>query len=115
MEFVESPEFTRELKRLSKKYRSLSDDLEALKKILRSPEMHTKMRTASKHWVCVHQGEEMNVYKLRLACRSLRSTDLRVVYVNLANQGRIDLIEIYYKGDKENEDRERIRAYIAGK
>jgi len=31
-----------------------------------------------------------------------------VIYAYFENEDRIELIEIYYKGDKENEDRKRI-------
>jgi hypothetical protein len=31
-----------------------------------------------------------------------------VIYAYFEEKDRIELVEIYYKGDKENEDRERI-------
>jgi len=53
------------------------------------------------------------IYKGRkFACRSLKGkgaqTGIRVIYAYSEEADRIELIEIYYKGDKENEDRERI-------
>lgn len=113
MEFVELPEFARELKRLAKKYRSLPDDLDVLKKTLQVPEMHVRIRGGGKHWVCVHRSEKVCVYKIRLACRYLRSTELRLVYARHLQEPRTVFLELYYKGDKENEDRERIRDYIS--
>ena len=35
-------------------------------------------------------------------------TGIRVIYAYFEENDRIEFIEIYYKGDKENEDRERI-------
>lgn len=35
----------------------------------------------------------------------------RVIYAHFEKEDKIELIEIYYKGDKENEDRERILRY----
>lgn len=113
MEFAELPEFTRELKRLAKRYRSLYDDLDVLKKTLRVPEMHARIRGRGKHWVCVHRSEKVCVYKIRLACRYLRSTELRLVYALYLQEQRVVFIELYYKGNKENEDRERIRDYLS--
>jgi hypothetical protein len=53
------------------------------------------------------------VYKARkFACRSLKGkgahSGIRVIYAYIEQNDKIELIEIYYKGDKENEDRERI-------
>jgi hypothetical protein len=36
---------------------------------------------------------------------------IRVTYAYFSVEGRIEFIEIYYKGDQENEDRERIKKY----
>ena len=33
---------------------------------------------------------------------------IRVIYAYFEEKDRVELIEIYYKGDKENEERERI-------
>lgn len=65
--------------------------------------------------------ESPQIYKARkFACRSLKGkgvhSGIRVIYAYFEEEdkparhlcGGIELIEIYYKGDKENEDRERI-------
>lgn len=48
----------------------------------------------------------------KFACRSLKGkgaqSGIRVIYAYFKQADRIEFIEIYYKGDKENEDRERI-------
>lgn len=53
------------------------------------------------------------VYKgKKFACRSLKGkgvqSGIRVIYAYFEPEDRIELIEIYYKGDKENEDKARI-------
>lgn len=53
------------------------------------------------------------VYKGRkFACRALKGkgahSGIRVIYALIEEMDRVELIEIYYKGDKEKEDRERI-------
>ena len=57
--------------------------------------------------------QKPRVYKARkFACRALKGkgahSGIRVIYACFEEKDRIELIEIYYKGDKDNEDRERI-------
>jgi len=57
--------------------------------------------------------EHAKIFKAKkIACRSLKGkgvkSGIRVIYAYFESDDRIELIEIYYKGDKENEDRERI-------
>jgi hypothetical protein len=56
------------------------------------------------------------VYKAKkFACRSLKGrgvqSGIRVIYAYFEAMDKIELVEIYYKGDKENEDRQRIMRY----
>jgi len=56
------------------------------------------------------------IYKARkFACKSLKGTGsrsgIRIIYAYYEKDDIIEFIEIYYKGDKENEDRERIKKY----
>ena len=53
------------------------------------------------------------IYKAKkFACRSLKGRGVdsgpRVIYAYWEDKDRIEFIEIYFKGDKENEDRDRI-------
>ena len=55
-------------------------------------------------------------YKVKkFPCRSLKGkgakSGIRVIYTYCESENRIELIEIYYKQDKENEDRNRIKKY----
>ncbi len=110
MEFAELPEFSRELKRLQKKYRSLEKDLERFR-----PYLQEKPRgNNSKHWNCLHKNEQVEIYKIRLACSYLNASTMRVIYGYRQGANAIDFIEIYYKSEKENEDRERIKRYLKG-
>ena len=40
------------------------------------------------------------------------ASGIRIVYAYFEEDDRVLLLEIYYKGDKENEDRERIKALL---
>ncbi len=56
------------------------------------------------------------IYKVtKFACKSLKGTGsrsgIRIIYAYYEKEDIIEFIEIYYKGDKENEDRERINKY----
>jgi hypothetical protein len=56
------------------------------------------------------------VFKVKkLACRSLKTkgvrAGLRLIYAYIESEDRIDLIKIYFKADKEIEDRKRIFKY----
>ena len=50
--------------------------------------------------------------KARLACKSLRDRSIRVIYAYHNDTVTFVYIELYFKGDKKNEDRERVREYI---
>ena len=108
MQFSELPEFSSELKRLLKKYRSLKEDLERFKPLLQA----TPRGNESKHWNCLHRNKRVEVYKVRLTCSYLNASTIRVIYAYRVADTAIDFIELYYKGEKENEDRERIKSYL---
>jgi hypothetical protein len=43
------------------------------------------------------------------------ASGIRVIYAYHEKEDIIEFVEIYYKGDKANEDRERILRYYKGK
>jgi mRNA-degrading endonuclease RelE of RelBE toxin-antitoxin system len=112
-EIIRLPEFERDMKKLTKRFRSLNDDLENfIKTELR---LFHKLRIDNKGVVQIAglgiQGPK--VYEARkFACRALKGkgahSGIRVIYAYLEGSDSIELIEIYYKGDKGSEDRERI-------
>ena len=77
--FDELPEFKKDLKNFLKKFRTLNDDLEVVKRI------------ASK----ALKGSGVN-------------SGLRLIYVHFEVEQKITFIELYHKNDKENEDKQRI-------
>ena len=109
MEFVELPEFFRDLKRLQKKYLSLKKDLERLKPYLQA----SPRGNNSKHWNCLHKTEAVEIYKVRLACSYLNASTMRIVYGYRVEEGVIDFIELYYKGEKRGHDEKRLKYYLA--
>lgn len=109
MHFDQSTEFEKELKKLSKKYRSLPKDLKDLEEVLVSCPTGR-----GKNFTIVYSAESVKIVKARLACESLRDRTMRIVYAYHDNTFEFMYIEIYCKGDKENEDRTRIEKYLKG-
>lgn len=107
MNFDELPEFQKERKRLARKYRSLSEDLQEFQNVVSVVPLGN-----SKHFAVIAQNETVRIVKARLFCRYLKGSSLRVIYSYFEQKQRIEFIEIYYKGNQENEDRERVRAYV---
>lgn len=100
-------EFNKEFKRLFKKYKTLEDDFEKFKKVLL-----TTPTGVGKNFVIIHSSSTIRIVKARMACRALRDPSLRIIYSYSEQEQRIEFIELYFKGDKENEDRERIKEYL---
>jgi len=100
-------EFEKEFKRMRKKYRTLDDDLEKFKKIL-----ITAPTGIGKNFVTVYSSQAVKIIKARMACRALRDRSLRIIYSYFEQDQRIEFIELYYKGDKKNEDHGRIKEYL---
>ncbi len=121
MNFDELPEFQRDRKRLAKKYRSLTkkyrtrtgdylNDLQLFQKVV----SNDPLGKGSSKFKVITRNEDLSVVKARLACQDLtKGKLLRVIYAYFEQESRIEFIELYYKGDKENEDRRRVEKYLA--
>ena len=109
MEFGEIEEFKKDLKQLSKKFKTLDDDLKTVKKVLTvSPDERPPFS-----YRIDGLGINTCIIKIRkIACKSLKGrgseSGLRLVYAHYPKEARIVFIELYFKGDKEKEDRVRI-------
>ena len=107
MNFNELSKFSKEFKHLSKKYKSLFDDLEQFKKIISIVPLGN-----SKHFNVITQNEQCVIIKARLFCRYLKGSSLRIVYAFYHQNCKIEFIKLYPKNEKSNEDRERIKEYL---
>jgi len=108
MNFNETDEFAKAFKRLSKKYRSLSDDLLEFKKVVSELPLGS-----GKHFVIPHNQEEVKILKARLFCRYLRGASLRIIYAYQETKTMIDFIELYFKGEQVNESRHLIKEFLS--
>ena len=105
--YNERQEFSKEFKRFSKKYKSLPDDLEEFKRVVDVTPLGN-----SKHFNVITRNEQCAVVKARLFCRYLKGSSLRIVYAFHCQSCKVEFIEIYFKGEQANEDRERIKEYL---
>lgn len=105
--FDQLPEFTKDLKKLLKKYPSLQDDLAILEQVL-----VVCPTGIGKNFTTIHCSEKIKLVKVRLACKSLRKRLMRVIYAYQNNTLTFVYIELYFKGSKENEDKDRIERYF---
>jgi len=113
MHFSYLPECEKEFYTLLKKWRSLKNDIEILKKVLQQqPEGHPpgiirisdlKIKT--------------EIYKVKhFRCSDMKGkgshSGIRVIYAYLPEKDKIEFVEIYYKEKDDRDcDRNRIRKY----
>jgi len=108
------PEFEKDFKKLVKRFRTLDSDLENFIKV--QLQMFHKLNKDNQGIVEISGLgiKYPKIYKARkFACRSLKGTGsksgIRIIYAYYEKEDKIEFIEIYFKGDKENEDRDRIK------
>jgi len=117
IEYSESDEFRRDLKKLLRKFRSLVDDLDTVKKAVIELYHLIGIDNASVFRIPGYGTEAVQVYKIKkFASRSLKGrgnrSGIRVIYAFHSNDNRVEFLEIYYKGDKTDEDGRRIKEYL---
>lgn len=105
--FNQLPEFEKEFSQLSRKYPSLIEDLEKLEKLISINPVGL-----GTNFVTIHHAPQVKIVKTRFACKSLRDRSIRIIYAYHEYITTFVHIEIYSKGDKDNEDRERIKHYL---
>ncbi|OGF50127.1 MAG: hypothetical protein A2044_00430 [Candidatus Firestonebacteria bacterium GWA2_43_8] len=112
MEFQELPEFERDLKKLLKKFRSLEDDLETVKKVLSvQPEAQPPLS-----FRLTGYNEQKHLVKMKkVTCKALKgrgsNSGLRIIYEYQKDVQKIIFVEIYFKAESELEDKGRIKRY----
>ncbi len=107
MSFNELPEFAKEFKKYSKKYLSLSEDLDEFKKVITNFPLGT-----GKHFNVLAAKDAVRIVKARFFCKYLKGSSMRIIYAYCEGSIAFIFIEIYFKGDKPNEDRGRISDFL---
>jgi len=110
------PEFERDLKQLLKRYRSLEDDLTVF--INTQLVLLHKQKIDNRGIVLINNLgiEEPKIFKaVKFACKSIHgrgaASGIRLTYAYFEEADHIEFIQIYFKADDENEDRERIKNF----
>lgn len=123
MNFSETPEFKKDVKRLSKKWRSIPMDIEAVKPYILPLYTHqTDEVTANEYRraffagkiaAILHTQEGVEVVKMRLDVADLgRSDKVRIIFIAVKTNDTIRFVELYAKNEKSREDSSRYRSYI---
>ena len=122
MNFDETAEFTRELKSLTKRWDSLHNDLEKVKRQIETLYMENSEINMNeyrqnffngKRATILRQSEDNEVVKMRLDCASLGNKSLlRLIFIYIKTGSRVLLVELYSKNDKSREDTTRIKRYL---
>ncbi|MBI3253040.1 MAG: hypothetical protein HYZ52_07045 [Candidatus Omnitrophica bacterium] len=115
-EVVDSPEFQRDLKKL-KRFSSLESDLKTFKNTALKAFHKLGQENLGIVQISGLGFEYPKVYKAKkFACKALKgkgaASGIRVVYAHYPKEDKILFIEIYFKADQENEDKERIKQVI---
>lgn len=118
MNYEETKEFTRDFKKLLKKFSSLRDDLDTNKKY-RIELFHTKNIDSRSIFKIQGAGNtmELQIFKIKkFQCKSLKGrgakSGIRIIYAYFPKEQKIVFLEIYFKAKQENENRQRIADFI---
>ncbi|NQT65328.1 MAG: hypothetical protein HQ554_04025 [FCB group bacterium] len=108
-----SADFNKDLKKLKRKFRTLDSDLQNFIEVQIKLFHELKQDNLGTVEISGLGIEYPKIYKARkFACRSLKGSGsrsgIRIIYAYYPDLDKIEFIEIYYKGAKEKEDRDRI-------
>ncbi|MFA5729616.1 MAG: hypothetical protein WC938_00075 [Candidatus Paceibacterota bacterium] len=117
IKYEETNGFRKDFKRLVKKYRTLKEDLEVVKS--NTIELyHLKgIENQSIFPIPGFCNESLQICKIKkFACKALKGrgamSGIRVIYAFHLSSHVVEFIEIYFKGEQVNENKERINDYL---
>ncbi len=105
MKIIKGEQFLKEFKKLQKKYPSLPQDFQFLENVV----LDNPLWNGSKHWNILKQNNNWHyILKTRMMCRSVKGATFRVVYSYNQKYIEILFLEIYFKSNKDIENKQRI-------
>jgi len=109
-------EFKKDKKKLLKRFRTLEDDLNTFIDVQLKLFHKLKIDNNAIERISDLEIAKPKVFKVKkFACKALKGkgvqSGIRIIYAYFEAEDKIEFIEMYYKGDKENENRERIFRY----
>ncbi len=115
-EIIHLPAFERDIKRLAKRFRTIESDLDIFVETELFLFHKLNIDNNGIFRITGLSFSDPAVYKAKkFACRALKGkgvhSGIRVTHAYYREKDRIEFIEIYYKGDKGDEDRARINRY----
>lgn len=117
LSFEYTPEFTKDLKTLKKRWRSLPSDVvlaeSALRVVYADNDEIYRQFFASKRATVITKAADFEVVKMRIDCKSLgNDKKTRVIFIAIRTENKIKLIQLYAKNSNEREDTSRIKRYL---
>jgi hypothetical protein len=117
MKYEETDLFARDFKKLLRKFRSLEEDLEIAKKnAIELFHIHHIDNNSVFEIKGARNTTKLQFYKLKkFSCHNLKGkgskSGIRIVYAYFSESQKAVLLQIYFKGHRENEDRKRIKSF----
>ena len=116
--YKRTPSFEKDLKKLLKKFRTLDDDIENAKKGAIELYHLKNIDNNSIEPIPNFCTDELKICKVKkFACKALKGrgvqSGIRIIYAYFVTTNTVDFIEMYFKGEAENEDKERIKDYLS--
>lgn len=117
LQYEETVAFKKGFKKLSKKFKTLSEDFEVAKRHAIELMHINKLDNGGIVMIPGYCHDRLSFYKLRkFACKSLKGkgamSGLRVVYALDAQSLSVTFLEIYYKAAQANNNHERIKTFM---
>ena len=123
MNFSETAEFQKDVKRVAKKWRSIPGDIDASKVYISplyekldkdvSVELYRQAFFSGKRAAVLLAGEDFEIIKMRLDCESLgTNSKIRIIFVAVKTEDTIEFVELYAKNEKDREDKKRFAQYV---
>lgn len=110
--------FEKDLKRLLRKFPTLLEDIE-IAKVFAIELFHLKNIDKRAIFLIPNFcSDELKICKIKkFACKALKGrgvkSGIRIIYAFHIQTLKVEFIEIYFKGEFENENKERIKQYLA--
>ena len=107
------PEFEKDIKKLVRRFASLEEDLQTFIKVAMNAFHKQNVDSKAIFHISDLGIHSPKIYKAKkFACKALKGkgvqSGIRVIYAYHEEEDRVEFIEVYYKGNKASEDRERI-------
>ncbi|MBU0486268.1 MAG: hypothetical protein KKB30_17325 [Proteobacteria bacterium] len=117
IKYAKTATFTKDFKKLLKRYKTLQSDLGVAKRDAIELYHLKRVDNQSVFPIPGFCSEELLICKVKkFACKALKGqgarSGIRIIYAFFPKRMKVVFIEIYFKGDRENESRDRITAFI---